>query len=168
MKGAENVLFLLTPGGDSFFPCELMYDRYGNMLFRVCFSILLSHSDAEDAVQDVFYKYITKKPLFSDEEHAKAWLIRVATNRAKDMLRSRKIRSGMTLEEIEDYEMEPEQSEIISHVLSLPLKYREAIVLHHLEGYSVAEIANMMGLSESAIKMRLTRGRDLLKDTLSR
>lgn len=168
MKGAENVLFLLTLGGDSFLPCELMYDRYGNMLFRVCFSILLSHSDAEDAVQDVFYKYITKKPLFSDEEHAKAWLIRVATNRAKDMLRSRKLRAGLTLEEIEDYEVEPEQGEVLAQVFALPLKYREAIVLHHMEGYSIAEIANMMGLSESAVKMRLTRGRDLLKENLSR
>lgn len=162
------MLFLQSlDGGERFLPCESLYDQYGDMLFRVCFSILVSHSDAEDAVQDVFYKYITKKPLFSDEEHAKAWLIRVATNRCKDMLRSRKIRSAIPLEEIEEYEIEPEQGELLSHVFALPLKYREAIVLHHLEGYSVAQIAQTIGLSESAVKMRLARGRELLKKSIT-
>ena len=168
MKGAEKVLFFMLGEGDArFLPCELMYDRYGDMLFRVCFSILVSHSDAEDAVQDVFMKYMDKRPVFSDEEHAKAWLIRVGTNHCKDMLRSRKVRSSLTLEEIEEYEIEPEQSTILSHVFDLPVKYREVIVLHYLEGYAIKEIASALSLSESAVKMRLTRGRELLKEQLS-
>lgn len=168
MKGAEKVLFfMLGDSGDRFLPCELMYDRYGNMLFRVCFSILVSHSDAEDAVQDVFCKYMTKRPTFSNEEHAKAWLIRVATNHCKDMLRSRKIRSSVTLEEIEDYEIAPEEGKVLSHVFALPVKYREAVVLHYLEGYGIREIAETLSVSESAVKMRLARGRELLKADLS-
>ena len=168
MKGAEKVLFFTLGGSDSrFLPCDLMYDRYGDMLFRVCFLILVSHADAEDAVQDVFFKYMDKKPVFSDEEHAKAWLIRVASNHCKDMLRSRKTRSSLSLEEIEDYEIEPEQSEILSHVFALPVKYREVIVLHYLEGYGIKEIAAALTIGESAVKMRLTRGRELLKKELS-
>jgi len=167
MKGAEKVL-LFTLSEGVFFDCEQMYDRYGNMLFRVCFSILLSHSDAEDAVQDVFCKYMTGQPTFTDEEHAKAWLIRVATNHCKDMLRARKTRTALTLEEIEDYEIEPEQSELLSHVFALPVKYREVIVLHHLEGYALQEIADTLGLGLSAVKMRLTRGREMLKAELQR
>ena len=168
MKGAEKVLFFTLGDSDSrFLPCELMYDRYGDTLFRVCFSILVSHSDAEDAVQDVFCKYMDKRPVFSDEEHAKAWLLRVASNHCKDMLRARKVRSSLTLEEIEDYEIEPEQSEILSHVFALPVKYREVIVLHYLEGYGIKEIARVLSLGESAVKMRLTRGRELLKGALS-
>ena len=167
MKGAEKMLFFtLSDSSQRFIDCETLFDRYGDTLFRVCFSILVNHADAEDAVQDVFCKYMTKQPVFSDEEHAKAWLIRVATNHCKDMLRARKTRSALTLEEIEDYEIEPEAGEVLSHVFALPVKYREVIVLHHLEGYPLQAIADMLGLGLSAVKMRLTRGRELLKDVL--
>lgn len=150
-----------------FVDCELIYDKYGDMLFRICYSILVSHADAEDAVHDVFCKYITKRPSFESDEHLKAWLIRVASNRSKDILRSKKIRSTLTLEEADDYETDEDQSGILKEVFALPIKYREVIVLHHLEGYSVKEIALVLAISESGVKMRLTRGRDMLREAIS-
>ena len=161
------LFFTLANTKSEFIPCDVAYDKYGNMLFRVCYSILVSHADAEDAVQDVFCKYITKQPTFESEEHLKAWLIRVASNRSKDILRSKKIRSTLTLEEADNYEIDEDQSEILKEVFALPIKYREVIVLHHLEGYSVKEIADLLSISESGVKMRLSRGRDMLKEAIS-
>ncbi len=161
-------MFLInnSDGEKAFLSCEAVFDRYGDMLFRICFSILVNNADAEDAVQDVFYKYMTKQPFFRDEDHRKAWLIRVATNRCKDMLRSRRIRSSVPLEEIEEHGVEQDEGEVLSLVFGLPIKYREAIVLHYFEGYGISEIADMLSLSESAVKMRLSRGRELLKADL--
>ena len=161
------LLFTVHNTESEFVDCELIYDRYGDMLFRVCYSILVSHADAEDAVHDVFCKYITKRPTFSSEEHLKAWLIRVASNRSKDILRSKKIRTTLTLEEADNYGIDEDQSGILREVFELPVKYREVIVLHHLEGYSVKEIALALSISESGVKMRLSRGRDILKDAIT-
>ena len=66
---------------------DRIVDTYGNMLFRICLVILCNESDAEDAVQDTFIKYLSKSPTFNDSEHEKAWLITVATNRCKNMRR---------------------------------------------------------------------------------
>ena len=59
---------------------ENVVKRYSNMLFKLCFTMLRSNADAEDAVSDVIVKYITTAPVFKSEEHKKAWLIRVAAN----------------------------------------------------------------------------------------
>ena len=65
------------------------YDRYGAMLFRMCIVIFCNRQDAEDAVQETFEKYINKKqPEFNDDEHEKAWFIRVAENQCKDKRRA--------------------------------------------------------------------------------
>ena len=69
-----------------------MFEWYMNLLYRLCYSILLVREDAEDAVQDVFLKYYRKQPTFADEDHEKAWFIRVAVNHCKDVLRRRKLR----------------------------------------------------------------------------
>ena len=65
------------------------YAKYADMLYRIAISHLGNHSDAEDAVHDVFYKYITKNKHFNDENHRKAWLIKVLVNRCYDELRKR-------------------------------------------------------------------------------
>ena len=72
------------------------YDLYGAQLYRVAFSLLQSRESAEDAVQDAFARYLTYDKPFRDDEHEKAWLIRVTINRCKDLLRSpwRRLRSS--------------------------------------------------------------------------
>lgn len=140
------------------------------MLFRVCFSMLRSREDAEDAVQDVFLKYFTDPKAFNDVEHEKAWFIRVTTNHCKDVMRKRTVRSAVGLDEIgeleADYEIEKDSGEVLSSIFALPEKYRTVFVLHYLEEISVADVAKSLGLSQSAVKMRLSRGRELLKEKL--
>ena len=144
--------------------CEELYNRYGKFLFRICYAILCSREDAEDAVQDVFYKYLVKQPLFRDEDHEKAWFLRVASNQSKDMLRRRKIRTTLSLEEIEEYEIAPEQATILRDLFSLPEKYKTVMILHYLEDLSVQDIARAESLTPSAVKMRLARGREMLRN----
>lgn len=64
---------------------ERIVDKYSNMLFKIALVILCCNQDAEDAVQDTIIKYMTKSPVFQDSEHEKAWLIKVVTNRCKNM-----------------------------------------------------------------------------------
>ncbi len=147
-----------------------MFERYTNLLYRLCYSILLQKEDAEDAVQDVFLKYYRKQPTFADEDHEKAWFIRVAVNRCKDLLRRRKIREAVPLSEVEELlaadEVEDEGSEVLSALYGLPERYRIVMILHYLEEYPVKQIAGICGLTQSAVKMRLARGREQLKQNL--
>lgn len=144
------------------------YHLYGTMLFKLCLVILTSESDAEDAVQDTFLRYMKKNPDFESTEHEKAWFIRVGTNVCKDMLRARKRRPAVDIDELSEIigTEEPdrlEMLEILEQILALPLKFRTVIYLFYVEGYKVEEIARMIRASVSAVKMRLMRGRILLK-----
>ena len=160
-------MFFMTTPTESVYTspsCEEMYSKYGKFLFRISYAILYSREDAEDAVQEVFYKYLVKQPIFRDEEHERAWFLRVVSNQSKDMLRRRKIRSTLSLEEIEEYEIAPEQATILQDLFSLPEKYKMILILHYLEDLSVQDIARSENLSPSAVKMRLARGREMLRN----
>ena len=160
------MFFMTTPTEPIYSPpsCEELYGKYGKFLFRISYAILCSREDAEDAVQEVFYKYLVKQPIFRDEEHERAWFLRVASNQSKDMLRRRKVRSSLSLEEIEEYEIAPEQATILQDLFSLPEKYKMILILHYLEDFSVQDIARSENLSPSAVKMRLARGREMLRN----
>ena len=70
---------------------EVLYDKYSDMLYRIALSELLNSYDAQDAVQDVFAKYIKASPRFHDDNHERAWFIRVTVNRCRDLLRHRNL-----------------------------------------------------------------------------
>ena len=147
-----------------------MFERYTNLLYRLCYSILLVREDAEDAVQDVFLKYYRKQPTFADEDHEKAWFIRVAVNHCKDILRRRKLREFIPFSEVEELlaekEAEANDSGVLQAIFELADRYRIVMILHYLEGYPVKEVAKLCGISQSAVKMRLSRGREQLKERL--
>jgi len=146
---------------------ETKFNMYGTMLYKICIVMTANKSDAEDAVQDTFLKYIRKQPDFECAEHEKAWFIRVAVNVCKDMLRARKWRTAIDIDDIIELARdEPEsfeKTEAFEQILALPAKYKTVIYLFYVEGYKVEEIARMTGSSVSAVKMRLMRGRGKLK-----
>ena len=142
------------------------YDRYADMLFRIALSHTQSKEDAEDAVQDVFTKYITVCAKFSDDAQEKAFLIRATVNRCRDLVRRKKIREHDSLDDITEIPSEEKDTEIIRTLNLLPEKYKTAIVLHYLEGFSVEEVARILSISLSGAKMRLSRGRELLKNLI--
>lgn len=143
---------------------ERIMQTYGNMLFRVCLITLGNASDAEDAVQEILIKYLKKAPAFEDAEHEKAWLIRVATNQCRDMLRFRSRHPVINIEEINEFTGETSDSGVLDALMTLPDKFRTVLLLHYVEEYSVREIARIIGKTASAIKMRLQKGRKLLRE----
>lgn len=143
---------------------ERAVEEYGNSLYRLCTVMLRNREDAQDAVQECFLRYITKAPDFSDSEHEKAWLIRVATNICKDMLRHRRHESFLSLDEIRNLGTGEDNAQILGLLVSLEEKYRIIIHLHYVEGYRTDELSAMLGISSAAVRKRLQRGRDMLRE----
>lgn len=145
---------------------EEIYKLYADMLYRVALSELQSDMDAQDAVQDVFIKYMSHNPVFKDSEHEKAWFLRVTVNRCHDMLRSRKVRLKFHSES-ETKPVNPAskaRQELFEVLASIPEKYKSTVILHCLEGLSLQETADVLGITLSGAKMRLKRARDILKE----
>ena len=139
-------------------------EEHGDALYRLCLIMLKNHADAEDAVQETYITYMKKAPVFSGYEHEKAWLISVAVNKCRDMFRYRKRHFTESEEALSTVVQEEESSHILDALMSLPEKYRLVLTLHYISGYKVNEIANMIGKSDSAVKMRLQKGRKLLEE----
>lgn len=147
---------------------DVLIDRYTNNLFVIAFNVCKNRHDAEDVVQDTFIQYIARKKEFETEQHIRAWLIRVAINCAKNKNQAFFRRNTLPLEDyLETITFESaESSDLLEAVLQLPEKYRVVIHLFYYEDYAVKEIANILRLSEGNVKVRLSRGRTLLKNTL--
>ena len=139
--------------------------KYGDMLYKICIVILCNEHDVHDVIQDTFCRYLEKKPEFHDEEHEKAWLIKVATNICRDMMRFKIRHPKISIDEVENSLTVPEQKETLRELLELPVKQKTVIYLHYVEGYQIKEIANILGTTEGAVKMRLKRGKEQMRTT---
>ena len=106
-----------------------------------------------------------KAPDFHDEEHEEAWLIRVATNICRDMVRFRLRHPKISVDELENSLAAPEHRETLRELLELPVKQKTVIYLHYVEGYQIKEIAEILGITEGAVKMRLCRAREQMRMT---
>ena len=142
---------------------DAIVNKYSDMLFRICYCILCNKSDAEDALQDTFVKLITKAPDFQDDEHEKAWLIKVATNISKNMVILRLRRSTVDLQDVKEIGVKNEDTEVFEAIMNLPVKYKIVMVLFYIEGYKTEEIADITQISSDAVRKRLQKGRELLK-----
>ena len=142
--------------------------RYADMIQRICFCYMKNRPDTEDVFQTVFLKYMLSDQRFDDEEHEKAWLLRVAINACKDQLKSFFRRHTVPLEAIEEMgeTATEERREVLEAVLALPGKYKDVIYLHYYEGYSAAEIGRILKKKENTIYSLLSRGRGMLREKL--
>lgn len=147
------------PTGD----IETILKQYGDTLYRLCIIMLKNNADAEDAVQETILSYYRKAPAFRDGEHEKAWLIRVATNKCRDILRFRKRHPQLDDGNISEAAYNPSDSGILEALTALPEKYRLVLTLYYIEEYRIEEIAKMINRTPSAVKMRLQKGRRLLE-----
>lgn len=149
-------------------PVEMLVERYHQNLFAVAFNVCKNREDAEEVVQDAFIQYHLKRLDFQSEEHIRAWLIRVTINKAKNAARTFWRRHRTSLEEtmaaLNFNDQESEQ--LFEAVMALPQKYRIVVHLFYYEDYSVHELAELLSLSESNVKTRLSRARAMLRDTL--
>ena len=147
---------------------QALAEAYRDRLFAAAFQVCKNAADAEDAAQEALLRYHVSEKQFESGEHIRAWLIRVAINCAKNASRSFWRRNTVPLEDyMETLEFDSGESrEIFEAVMGLPEKYRLVNHLYNYEDYTVAEIAGILGLTQSNVKVRLNRGRKLLKTTL--
>lgn len=140
--------------------------RFAPAVYRLAYARTGSRADAEDVMQEVFLRLVRHKPAFDSEAHARAWLLKVASNCAADLFRLPWRKREEPLEEDVSAPEEPGEGSVTEAVLSLPAKYRVPIHLYYYEGYSVAEIADITGKREGTVKSHLSRARALLRDKL--
>ena len=137
---------------------------YSDMLYKICIVMLCNEQDAQDVIQETFCRYLEKAPVLTDTEHEKAWLIRVAANHCKDVLRFRLRHPQVPIDVLaESLVMEQEQQETLTELFELPVKQRTVIYLYYVEGYQMKEIADILGISVQAAKKRMQRGREQLR-----
>ena len=143
-------------------------EQYADTVRRLCMIHLKSYHDSEDIFQNVFLKYVLSSVKFENEEHEKAWFIRVTINACRDFFKDF-FRSHMVpLEELihQQEELTPDNSEVLEAVLSLPEKYREAVYLYYYEGYTAVEIAHILKKNKNTVYTLLTRSKQLLRERL--
>lgn len=143
-------------------------ERYSDMVRRLCMIHLKNYADTEDIFQTVFLKYVLSSVSFENEEHEKAWLIRVTINACKDLLKSFFHSRITSLDEIMEQpaELPSDHREVLEAVLSLPQKYRDVIYLHYYEDYTAPEISRILGKKVNTIYTLLTRSKQMLREKL--
>jgi RNA polymerase sigma factor (sigma-70 family) len=149
-------------------PVEWLIEEYQMNLFVTAFQVCKNVEDAKDVVQDTFIAYYTSDLQYNDEQHIRAWLFRITVNKAKDVKKSFWHRNKMPLEDyIESLPFETkEDSNLFEVVMHLPEKYRIVIHLFYYEDWNIREISEILHTSVSNVKVRLSRGRTLLKNVL--
>ena len=134
-------------------------------LMRLAFSYVKNREDAEDIAQEAFFRLYRCREDFAAQDNVRAWLIRVTVNLCKDMLRSGAYRHRG--EQTEDIPCESrEELGLLECVKRLKPEYAGAIYLYYYEGYSVKELAKVLGISATAASTRLARARAQLKKML--
>jgi len=126
--------------------------------------------DAEDITQDTFVKLYTHSGDFNDDEHVKAWLLRCAINESKNLLRSHWYRFSAPLEAAGDlpyFDRPDNDDELLKVMRKLSRNNRIALYMYYYEGYTLDEIASILGISPNTVSSRLHRGRQQLKGLLS-
>lgn len=144
-----------------------LFDTYADDLYRFAVSYVGSRHDAEDVVQDVFLKLLSKNLLF-DRRFEKAYLLTITANMCKDLLKSKARKTSVDLESeewhLEYYEGFTDADRVVfDELMALPELYRAPIHLFYYEGYSYKEIGRILKISESAVAMRIKRGKEQLK-----
>ena len=150
------------------FQAKRLVNLYADMILRISYQYLKQTCDAEDICQTVFLKYISANMAFDSIDHEKAWIIRTTINACKDHLKSAWFRRTAALDDAAQIAApEVPDTWLLDAMKGLPEKYRISLYLYYYEEYSAREIADVMGVSESAVGQYLTRGRRKLRTIIT-
>ena len=146
---------------------ERLANAYADMILRLSYTYLKNTYDAQDICQTVFVKLLSEPREFESAEHERAYVLRMASNACKDLLKSswRKRTCGLDTV-LEVPAPEAEEGGVLAAVNELPDNYRTVIYLHYYEGYQASEIGTILGVPTATIHTRLARGRARLKELL--
>ncbi len=142
---------------------NIKYDKYHKMIYNIAYTYFKNYDDACDVIQEVFIKYL-KQGNFKSEQYERHWLIRVTINVCKNEVKRKKKQINLNDETINNLKDDYTEKEYIFHQISqLDDKYKVVIILHYYNNLPIKEIAEILKVSESCIKMRLKRGKEMLK-----
>lgn len=150
---------------------ERMMTEYGDSVVRVCYLFLKDRQLAQDAAQETFIKAWNALHTLRSGDTEKAWLIKIAVNTCKNMLRSRYFRmvdrSISTDDLPEPASVDPDTDDtVLKEVMALDDKYREVVVLYYYQELSSDETAKVLGLPTATVRTRMKRARELLRTRL--
>ena len=137
-------------------------EKYADMIYRIAYQKVLNRYDAEDIVQDVFVKLLSSKSYFRDEEHIKAWLIRVTINLCINYNKSLAKQKTVSVEQL-DIPFTQQETGVLEELYLLPEHERNILYLYYYEGYKIREIAKILRQKQNTINSKLTRARNKLK-----
>ncbi len=143
-------------------------EQYSDMIRRLCMIHLKNYHDTQDIFQTVFLKYVLSSVVFENEEHEKAWFIRVTINACKDLLKNFFRTHMVSIDELTEQpcELLPDHQEVLEAVQSLPQKYKTVVYLHFYEGYTAPEIGKILHKNVNTIYTYLTRSKKILREKL--
>ena len=153
---------------------EQIFRDYYQLIYRVAFSQVKNHADAEDITQEVFLKIIRHDMRYQSMEHERAWIVRVTINLCRDLLKSKWHKTSVSMEEVSEAQrgscesFTEIQDDMMWAVLQLPEKYRNCLYLFYYEDYSIKEIEQSLEMPENTVKTNLKRGRQALKEFLEK
>lgn len=136
-------------------------------LYRVAKSLLYNDADCADAIQEAIVKAFSKLNTLKEDTYAKTWLVKIVMNECYAIMRKEK-----RIISLDDYQMEDkaaeheDYSELYEAIFKLPEPVKLCVTLYYLEGYSVKEVAQILDITESAVKNRLLKARAVLKESL--
>lgn len=149
-----------------------LFSEHGDEILRVCFLYLRNREDAEDAAMEAFSRALSNADNFRGNSQPRTWLMRIAINVCKDMLKSHTRRANLGSAPLEDIPAKDELScqedrlAVSSAISSLPTIYREAAVLHFYNGFTIKESAKIAGITQTAMAFRIKKAKELLKKLL--
>lgn len=142
-------------------------------LYRVARSILKNDADCADAMQDAILSAYERLDTLKEERYFKTWITRILINECYDLLRSLDRHAAVSYDDYAENLMpagtrteQADFSELYYELERLDDEYRLPLMLHYIGGYSTKEIAQIAGVSDGSIRVRLHRGRKLLKEKL--
>ena len=153
---------------------EQIFRDYYQLIYRVAFSQVKNHADAEDITQEVFLKIIRHDMRYQSMEHERAWIVRVTINLCRDLLKSKWHKTSVSMEEVSEAQrgscenFTEIQDDMMWAVLQLPEKYRNCLYLFYYEDLKISEISKILNVTQSTVKSRLARGRKQLREIIER
>jgi RNA polymerase sigma-70 factor (ECF subfamily) len=137
---------------------EALFDEHWLTAWRAAYAVSGRDDLADDAAQDAFVKAIRSLSSFDRSRPFAPWIAKIAVNRARDLLRAERRRGFVSLDEEMEALPRTDVSGLLVAVAALPREQREAVVLHHVLGFSLKEAAEIVEAPEGTVTSRLGRG----------
>ena len=151
---------------------DYVYNEYAKELYNIAYGYTRNRDDSIDIMQNAYVVLLESNKKFESNEHIKYFLIRVTINESLDLLKSankkKVIRNNDFVVNFPETKKEELQFDLSEIVNTLPEKYKTIIILHYYDDMKIKDISNVLKISEPAVKKRLERARNLIKEIIER